>query len=126
MRTNANKSDKEADFFAGFIRKRRERVKSRIKEAKQRMAVVEALWPLFDKYHLSRVFVFGSVSRGSSGVSSDIDLYIEEVSGEDYWKLRHELEEAAGKLIDLYCQLDDPVFVKKVKERGKLVYTRWT
>lgn len=86
------------------------------------MAAVEALWPLFDKYQLSRVFVFGSVSRGLSGVSSDIDLYVEEVSGEDYWKLRHELEEEAGHSIDLYCQLDDPVFVQKIKERGKLVY----
>lgn len=108
--------------FSGFIRKREKLAELRRAEAEKRKAKVEAFRPVFGRYDIKRAFMFGSVLRGNSTISSDIDLYVEDVSAKDYWKLWRELEETAGRPVDLYCQLDDPVFVQKIRERGKLVY----
>jgi len=108
--------------FAGFVRKRRQLLQSRRAEAKKKERIVAGLSALFEKYKIRKAFLFGSVLRGSSCVSSDIDLYVEEVTGKDYWALWRDLEETANQPIDLYCQLDDPVFVRKIKQRGKLIY----
>ena len=43
MRADANRVDKDADAFAEFIRKKRERFQSKRKEAKRRMAIDRCL-----------------------------------------------------------------------------------
>jgi predicted nucleotidyltransferase len=53
---------------------------------------------------------------------SDIDIYVEDLEAKRYWDLWRELEELANQPVDLYCQLDDPVFVEKIKKRGELIY----
>lgn len=108
--------------FSKFVRKKAEIERARRAKAKKKQGIVAGLGPVFEKYKIGRAFLFGSVLRGSSHGTSDIDLYVEEVSAEDYWALWRSLEEAAQHPIDLYCQLDDPVFVDKVRKRGKVIY----
>jgi predicted nucleotidyltransferase len=111
-----------ASLFSKFIRKRTEMERARRAEALKKQGIVASLDQVLEKYKIRKAFLFGSVLRGSTHLSSDIDLYVEEVSAGDYWTLWRELEEAAQLSIDLYCQLDDPVFVKKIKKRGRLIY----
>ena len=108
--------------FSKFIRKKAEMERARRAEARKKERIVASLSQVFEKYNVRKALLFGSVSRGSSCASSDIDLYVEDVSAEVYWALWHDLEEGAKHSIDLYCQLDDPVFVQKIKKRGKLIY----
>lgn len=78
--------------------------------------------PIFKRYNLQTVYLFGSVVSGKSREDSDIDLYVSALPADQYWRFRHELEEAVQLPIDLYTDSDDVVFVKKIKERGEKVY----
>ncbi|MBW2286163.1 MAG: nucleotidyltransferase domain-containing protein, partial [Deltaproteobacteria bacterium] len=61
-------------------------------------------------------YIFGSVATGSCSPGSDIDLYVEDIRPEMFWALWRDLEMRADQPVDLYCQLDDPVFVSIIKE----------
>jgi len=78
--------------------------------------------PLFKRYNLQLVYLFGSVASGKSREDSDIDLYVSALPIDQYWSFRRELEEAVQLPIDLYTDSDDVAFVKKIKERGEKVY----
>lgn len=78
--------------------------------------------PVFKSYGVSTVILFGSVLQGRSRPQSDIDILALSVSAADYWDFKHDLEEALDLPVDLYTQADDPVFVKKIRERGETVY----
>lgn len=78
--------------------------------------------PIFKRYNLQVVYLFGSVVSGKSREGSDIDLYVSNLPVDRYWRFRRELEEAVQLPIDLYTDSDDIAFVKKIKERGEKVY----
>ena len=110
------------DQFSGFVQKRREQASKAVREAGRKLEVLTGLWSVFEKYGLSQVYVFGSVTRRFCRADSDIDLYVEPINPEKYWELWREIEEHTQEKIDLYCQRDDPVFVRKIKEHGWLIY----
>ena len=91
---------------------------------KMKSALMNNAKPVFQKYNIQKVILFGSVQKGSVNSGSDIDLLAIHLSGNDYWKCRHDLEEIAGYPVDLYTQSDDPVFVKKIMERGEVIYEK--
>jgi predicted nucleotidyltransferase len=68
------------------------------------------------------VYLFGSVAAGTAGPRSDIDMLAMPVAAEAFWCLRRDLEAALGQRLDLYTQRDDPEFVRKIMERGELIY----
>jgi len=78
--------------------------------------------PVFRKYNVNQVYIFGSVISGRCSKHSDIDLFVPSLPNDQYWQFRHELEEAVQLPIDLYTESDDPVFVRKIKERGEKIY----
>lgn len=78
--------------------------------------------PIFKKYNLKTVFLFGSVAAGRSRQDSDVDIYVSFLPEKEYWTFRHELEEAVQLPIDLYTDSDDRRFVRKITERGEKVY----
>ncbi|CAD7766639.1 MAG: hypothetical protein DNFNHJIP_00037 [Candidatus Argoarchaeum ethanivorans] len=78
--------------------------------------------PIFKKYGINKVVIFGSVADGRCGLTSDIDILVQPLSGEKYWEFRREIEDAVNSTIDLYTIGDDPVFVKKILSRGETVY----
>jgi predicted nucleotidyltransferase len=116
------KQEKHTNPFSKLIQKRKAIIKAGQLESDKKKKAIMDLREIFEKYRLNQVFLFGSVLNGKCYSGSDIDLYVEEVSGEIYWALKRELEKKANQPIDLYCQLDDRVFISKIKKRGELIY----
>ena len=78
--------------------------------------------PVFQKFGIAKVILFGSVADERSRPTSDLDVLVMHLLKEDYWTFRHEIEEAVGHPVDLYTLDDDPALVKKIIERGVVVY----
>lgn len=77
---------------------------------------------IFEKFGIHKVVLFGSVLTRRSTRTSDIDILVLPLSAVNYWKFRHELEQALAYPVDIYTQDDDPVFVQKILQRGEIVY----
>ena len=77
---------------------------------------------IFEKYSIRKVFLFGSILEKKCTVNSDIDILVMPLKDENYWKLRFDLETAIGCPVDLYSQTDEAQFVKKIMDRGEVVY----
>jgi predicted nucleotidyltransferase len=105
-----------------FIQHRGERKIRATQEAQRRRLLLAQLNPIFKRYALSRVFVFGSTLTNRCQANSDIDLYVEGIPPECYWDLWRELEECAQERIDLYCERDNAAFTQKIRERGTVIY----
>jgi predicted nucleotidyltransferase len=100
-------------------RKRQER---KLRADALRRNLVQKAAPIFRKYGIRRVVLFGSVAEGRCRTDSDLDLFVCPLSNELYWSFWRELEDALELPVDLHTQADDPVFVKKILERGETVY----
>lgn len=100
----------------------RERADRRAQAKSRRDAIERKGASVFDRYGITKAVLFGSAVQGRSRADSDIDLLVMPLDQERYWEFRHDLEEALGYPLDLYTQADDPRFVRKVLERGEVVY----
>ena len=78
--------------------------------------------PVFEKFGITKVFVFGSVVDNRCNEKSDIDILVLSLPNEKFWIFQHELEEAIGISVDLYTDRDDPTFIKKIILRGECIY----
>ncbi len=78
--------------------------------------------PVFRKFGIEKVWLFGSVICGHARETSDIDILAIPLQTVHYWAFRHELEEAVSLPVDLYTQEDDPVFIDKIMKRGEVIY----
>jgi predicted nucleotidyltransferase len=85
-------------------------------------ALLEKGPPVFQKFGIRKVVLFGSVQRGRSTPSSDIDILVMPLNGERYWDFKHEIEEALDLPVDVHTPSDDPVFVEKLMQRGETIY----
>lgn len=99
---------------------KREQRKTRSKTIKR--SLLEQGKTVFEKFGVSKVILFGSVTDNLCDEKSDLDILVIPLSNDKYWEFRHELEEAIGVQIDLYTENDDPVLVKKILSRGKILY----
>jgi predicted nucleotidyltransferase len=101
---------------------RRERAERAERSAELRRRVLERAGPVLRAYGVQEVWLFGSVATGTAQAHSDLDLLAAPVAVVDYWALRRDLEAALGHPVDLHTQDDDVQFVRKVRERGELIY----
>jgi len=102
-------------------RRRRERETRARRSAALRGRLLERGLPVLRAYGVREAWLFGSVASGTSGPQSDLDLLVVPLKALDYWSLRRELEAVLECPLDLYTQDDDPVFVRKVMERGERI-----
>ena len=100
----------------------REKLEKQTRSAGFKRQLLENGIPVFKKYEVQAVYLFGSVAVGSSRQKSDIDLYVSGLANDQYWNFRHDLEEAVGLPIDLYTEGDNPLFLKKIIARGEKIY----
>jgi predicted nucleotidyltransferase len=105
-----------------FAQRREEQKHRAAQEARRRKQLLPRLDPIFKKFALSRVFVFGSTLSNHCHAQSDIDLYVEGIAPEQYWDLWRELEECVQEPVDLYCDRDNATFTQKILERGMMIY----
>ncbi len=99
-----------------------ERIERKMQAEKIMSTVIEKGKPIFKKFALNKVILFGSVLNGRSSETSDVDILVFLLQKDQYWECRHELEQSIGFPIDLYTQDDDIKFVNKIVSRGKVVY----
>ena len=99
-----------------------EKYEKRARSDRFKKQLLEKGIPVFKKYRVQTVYLFGSVAVGSSRQASDIDLYVSGLPDACYWDFRHDIEEAVQLPIDLYTEGDDPGFIKKIKARGEKIY----
>ena len=91
--------------------------------ARQRQLALTNKGPaIFKKYSIKKAILFGSVLKERCTPRSDIDLFLTPLNDRDFWKIRHELEEATNCSVDVYSQSDDSQFVDKIIARGKTIY----
>ena len=100
----------------------REKSEKRARSAGFKSQLLENGIPVFKRYNILSVYLFGSVAVGNSRQASDIDLYVSGLPDACYWDFRHDLEEAVQLPIDLYTESDRPEFIKKIVERGEKIY----
>ncbi len=106
------------------LEKRRavERERRKIRSERVKSLLLELGIAVFKKFAIRKVIVFGSVADGICGDRSDLDILVMPLKNSQYWDFRYELEEAVGLPIDLYTDLDDPIFVEKITSRGETLY----
>ena len=78
--------------------------------------------PVLKRFGIGKAILFGSVLNRRCDDHSDVDLLVVPLPGDQYWAFRHELEQALEFPVDVYTQDDDPGFIKKLGERGEVIY----
>jgi len=78
--------------------------------------------PVLKRFGIGKAILFGSVLNGRCDDHSDVDLLVAPLTGDQYWVFRHELEQALEFPVDVYTQDDDPGFIKKMGDRGEVIY----
>ena len=106
-------------LIADWKRQKRDR-KTRSEIIRRRIG--EKGMDLFVRYGIEKVILFGSIEKDEGDDRSDVDLYVEPLPPDRYWQFRRELEEAIEISLDLYTAGDDPVFIRKILERGRVIY----
>ena len=109
------------DFSKLKARWVREQAAIRAESGRLRDQVHREVPPILRRYGLARAYLFGSVAAGRAHSRSDIDLLVIDVAATTYWDLRHDLEQALRRPLDLLTQDDDPVLVGKIIARGELI-----
>ncbi len=86
----------------------------------------EIIAPIAEKYHISKVYLFGSFARGDYNESSDVDLRIEKGELKGMFALcgfYTEVEEAIQMKVDVLTtgSLED-AFLKEIKKDEVMLY----
>ncbi len=123
MSLPSNTRDHNPEIFNKLKKSWGTKIAEQQKMALQRRSALLKNGPeIFQKYSIKKVFLFGSVLEKKCSTDSDIDILLTSLNESDYWKIRAELEKAVGFHVDVYSQSDDPQFIKKIMERGELIY----
>lgn len=101
---------------------KRERLAKEKQAKKMKTVLLKKGVPVFKRFGIQKVVLFGSVADNRSGERSDIDLLVIPLSAESFWNCRRELEQELDFPIDLYTQDDDQTFINKILQRGEVIY----
>ena len=92
----------------------------------------DSLPPLCEKYHVERLYAFGSVLTDRFGPDSDVDLIVAfddmpvEEYADNYFDFKFSLQDILRRPIDLLEQqaIRNPYFMKTVDRTKQLIYGR--
>ena len=92
----------------------------------------DSLPPLCEKYHVERLYAFGSVVTDRFGPDSDVDLIVafDDVAVEDlfdtFFDLKYSLEELIKRPVDLMAEkpIENPYLRKSIESPKQLIYGR--
>lgn len=90
--------------------------------ARIKQRILDRGTPVFKKYAIVKAIIFGSLADERYSQTSDVDIFVQDLPNENYWKFRRELEEALDIPVDLYTDRDDSRFVDKILSRGETIY----
>lgn len=89
----------------------------------------EIIKPIFDKYEVNHVLLFGSYARNEATLISDVDLCIldPKIKALKFFTLKGELQDALLKDIDIFqlssIETNSPIY-KNIFKDGILIYDR--
>lgn len=99
--------------------------------------ILEASYPLFERYNVNRAWIFGSYSRGEATETSDVDILIEGgtfMGIYDFSGFFEELQKALNKDIDIVTletlmrPLDfvegDSFFKQNIDKEKRMIYEK--
>jgi len=84
--------------------------------------ISERARPVLRRFGAREAVLFGSLVEGRAHEDSDVDLVVLGTDPGAYWELRHALEDALGRSLDLFTETDDARFVAKARARGAVIY----
>ncbi len=92
----------------------------------------DSLPPLCEKYHVERLYAFGSVLTDRFGPDSDVDLIaaFDDAAIEDifitFFNLKDSLEELLKRPVDLMAEkpIENPYLRKSIESTKQLIYGR--
>ncbi len=87
----------------------------------QELIALKAI-PVFEKYRIKKVVLFGSVLENRMYEGSDIDLLVDYVPPEQFWAFHNNLEEVLNMPVDIYTMNDNRQFTSKILRRGRVIY----
>jgi len=95
-------------------------------------ANIDKIRLLCDKYHVTALYAFGSVTRGELKPESDIDLMVEIQNdnpvaySDDYFALKFQLEGLFNRSVDLLevKALKNPYLIDRLKDTRVLLYAK--
>jgi predicted nucleotidyltransferase len=125
MMNKASKSDSSlAPFDVSRLKARwaAEAAARRALSAALLAQISERAKPVLDRFGAREAVVFGSVVEGRARDDSDVDLIVLGTDPSAFWELRHALEDALGRSLDLFTETDDARFVAKGRARGTVIY----
>lgn len=80
----------------------------------------------YTEFHATRVYLFGSLTRGSARETSDIDLAVEGLDPQRYREACARLEHATAVPVDLIDLADAPkTLIQRVQEEGVVLRERF-
>ena len=100
------------------------------KESGNHIGIKETVLELCEKYHVEKLYLFGSVAEGKVNETSDMDLLVKfkEVELKDYFDnyihLKHQLETLFQRKVDLMelQTLKNPILIRSIERNKKLIY----
>lgn len=112
-------------YIQGWRKRFRKEEKYR-QERKERARIlaVQCSKLLAQRYHVKRVYLFGSLVEGYYHSTSDIDLAVEGLSSDLYFKALSDLwGESKGYRVDL-IPLEETDFSREIRKKGELLYEK--
>ena len=73
--------------------------------------------PIFQRYGVRKVLLYGSVAEDRATDRSDVDLLLLPLENASYWEFLHEMEDALERAVDLYTDRDEQAWVQKILNR---------
>ena len=112
-------------FIQGWKRRLKEHEKIKYIRAKRAKEIaVQCSRFLGEKYKVRKVYLFGSLPEGYFNLSSDIDLAVEGLPPELYFRAFSELwDRSEGYKVDL-IPLEEADYSKEIRQKGELLYER--
>ncbi len=92
----------------------------------------DSLPPLCEKYHVKRLYAFGSVLTDRFGPDSDVDLIVDFVNwrvdgiADDFFDFRDELQTIFNRPVDLMGEqpIRNPILRRSIENTKRLIYER--
>lgn len=77
---------------------------------------------IFRKFKINKVILFGSAVESRMSTGSDVDILVDPLPAEEFFRFHCQLEERLNLAVDLHTVSEDKKFIEKIIKRGEVVY----
>lgn len=92
------------------------------------LTIKKGVTEIAEKYHIKRIYLFGSYVKGQATANSDVDLYMEsDLYGLEYFEFVEQLRENLKKKVEVLSNKtvqEQSKIDEEIKKTGVLIYER--